>query len=414
MALHSLPSDMRLYRLLFLLSLLLPLQAVAQNLPIPALPFLEIPASPGINAIGGAGVAAQTPDPHAFLYNPAQLGIAALETQAAGTLYPAGSIEWLSVGDLSIGSTALQAGVDLRSNNIPLTVGIGLAQTALRFGDRVFVGEDGNALATYEPQDRYRALSLGAATTGAVRIGLGGTFRHITTTDQATYADNSLDVTRLSGVSFDMGVLVNADVTRLLGVSSADMFYPDLKVSIGYSQTNIGREIFYTGSPKASPMPRTARIGWSLSAGFDIPLQSNRLRLLQTDVSLQSEHLLVRQGPEGEYSYRRFLGDMNLFENGLLGRSSEIVTARNGIRFTLAETISFSRGHFDGWGFDNVSTRGTDIHLAGLLKIIGTLAGQDSLRMFAESYDVRFTRSTYFKGGPNESSFSGVTFLVRR
>ena len=54
-------------------------------------------------------------------------------------------------------------------------MGVGLGETALRFGERTVVSQTGDAQATYEPVDRYRALALGAATTGPVRLGLGAT-----------------------------------------------------------------------------------------------------------------------------------------------------------------------------------------------------------------------------------------------
>ena len=408
------PLSMRTVWVILSLSLLLPAQVAAQNLPITALPFLEIPASPAINALGGAGVALTSGDPHAFLYNPAQLGISARDNQAAGTLYPAGSTDWLSVGDLSVGSTALSAGVDLRSLGVPLVAGIGLAQTALQFSERVVVDDVGEAVASYQPRDRYRALSMGLATTGAARIGIGTTIRHVSSTDRASMDNEGVSVSNVRGITVDVGVLAEADVARLLGSATIGRLQPSLSVAVGYAQSNIGGTVAYSGQFAASALPRTARLGWSASGGVGVPLTVTSLQIAEVDVSVQAEHLLVRENGVADYSYEPFLGELNVIDNGLLGRGSSTVTGRHGYRIAFLESFAVSRGGFDGWGFDDVKTRGMEFRLAGPLKLLGELTGNSRLSSFADRFDVRFTRSVYFSGMPNESTFNGISFVVKR
>ncbi len=396
------------------LSLLLPIQVAAQNLPITALPFLDIPSSPAINAMGGAGVALPSSDPHAFLYNPAHLGIAARDTRAAGTLYPGGSTDWLAIGDLSVGSTALSAGVDFRPLGVPLVAGIGLGQTTLHFSDLVVVNELGEAVASYQPRDMYRALSLGVATAGAARVGIGTTVRYVTTTDRASLENESLAVSSLRGFTFDLGVLAEADITRLLGHPSFWRIQPTLSVAMGYAQSNIGGTVAYSGQFAASALPRTARLGWSASGGLAFPLKMTSMQFVQADFSVQAEHLLVRENGVADYSYEPFLGGLNVIRNGLLGQGSATVTARHGYRIAFLESFAISRGGFDGWGFDDVKTRGMEIRLAGPLKIISEITRNTRLANLANRYDVRITRSVYFYGGLNESTFNGISFVVKR
>lgn len=396
------------------LSLLLPIPVAAQNLPITALPFLEIPSSPGISAMGGAGVALPSADPHAFLYNPAQLGIAARDTRAAGTLYPGGSTDWLSIGDLTVGSTALSAGMDLRPLGVPLVAGIGLGQTALQFSERVLVDDVGEAVGAYQPRDRYRALSLGVATAGAARVGIGTTVRYVSSTDRASIENERLAVSEVRGLTFDIGMLGEADIARLLGHPAIGRIQPSLTVAVGYAQSNMGGTVGYSGQYGRSALPRIARLGWSASGGFAIPLKTMTMQFVQADVSIQAEHLLVRENGPADYSYEAFLGDLDVIENGLLGRGSDSVTGRHGYRIAFLESFAFSRGGFDGWGFDDVKTSGMEFRLAGPLKILGELTGNARLTEMAGRYDVRFTRSVYFDGDMNESTFNGVSFVVKR
>ncbi len=405
---------MRTTWILLSLSLLIPFQVAAQNLPITALPFLEIPPSPSLNAMGSAGVALPSDDPHAFLYNPAQLGIAARDTRAAGTLYPGGATDWLAIGDLTVGSTALFAGVDLAPLGVPLVAGIGLGQTALNFSERIFVDDAGQTIASYQPRDRYHALSVGVATAGAARIGIGTTARYISSTDRARMENDELAVSSLRGFTFDAGVLAEADISRILGQPSIGSVQPTFSVAAGYSQSSIGGTIAYTGQFSSSALPRTARLGWSASGGLTMPLETTSLQFVQADVSMQAEHLLVRENEDYSFSYAALLGDINMIDNGLLGRGSDTVTGRHGYRVSFLETFALARGGFDGWGFQDVKTRGVEFHLAGPLKILGEVTGNARLADLASRYDVRFSHSVYFHGESNESTFNGISFVVKR
>lgn len=410
----SLPSSMRVAWKFLALTLLLPFQVAAQNLPITALPFLDIPSSPAVNAMGGAGVALPSSDAHAFLYNPAQLGISGRDIKAAGTLYPGGSTDWLAIGDLTLGSTALSAGVDLRPKGVPVVAGVGLAQTALNFSDRLVVDDTGQAVASYQPRDRYRALSLGVATAGAARVGIGSTARFITSTDRAIVENERLSVSNLRGFTFDVGVLAEADFARMLGHPSIGGIRPTLSVAAGYAQSNIGGTVAYSGQFAASALPRMARLGWSASGGLAMPLETTTLNFVEGDVSVQAEHLLVRENGVANYTYEPFLGDLDVIDNGLHGRGSATVTGRRGFRIAFIESLAISRGDFDGWGFTEVKTRGIEFRLAGPLKIVGEITGNAGIAALANHYDVRFTRSVYFQGEANESTFSGVSFVVKR
>lgn len=391
--------------------------AGAQNLPITALPFLEISPSPGINGVGGAGVALVKPDAHGFLYNPAHLGLAARDARALSAFYPAGSTDWLAFDGLTLGSAALAVGFDARVAGLPLTVGAGLAQTALRFGEHVAVDEQGAPLGAYEPVDRYRALAVGAGTTGAVRVGFGAAARHVTSTDRVRVEGEQLSTTSVWGFTFDLGLLAEADVTRLLGrprLGGALGLQPSLAVSAGYAQTNLSGEVAYSGSP-ALPLPRTARLGWSASAGLDLPTDVGALRLVEGTLAVQAEHSLVRREDlTGRYRYRAFVGDLHVFEHGFLGHGNAVVTGRHGWQLSVAETFALSRGSFDGWGFFDAQTHAVEARLAGPLKGAALLTGSGRLAEFARRFDLRLTHAVVFSGDAQESTFDGLTFVVRR
>src|SRR5690606_24681300 len=127
-----------------------------------------------------------------------------------------------------------------RVAGVPLSVGIGLGETVLRFGERVAVNGRGEAQGAYRPMDRYRALALGVATTGAARVGLGATVRHVTSTDAILLRDDGVATTNVWGFTFDAGLLAEADVARLLGRPTLGPLHPALTVAAGYAQVNLG------------------------------------------------------------------------------------------------------------------------------------------------------------------------------
>src|SRR5690606_18613615 len=134
--------------------------------------------------------------------------------RALSALYPGGFTDWLAHDELALGSTALAVGFDARVAGLPLAVGVGLGQTALRFGERVAVDERGAALGSYEPVDRYRALALGAATTGAVPAAVGAPVPHVTSTARVLVASAGVRTEDIWGLPSDLGLLAEAAAAR--------------------------------------------------------------------------------------------------------------------------------------------------------------------------------------------------------
>jgi hypothetical protein len=247
-----------------------------------------------------------------------------------------------------------------------------------------------------------------------VRVGVGTAVRHVTSTDRVVVKGRGLETTDVWGFTFDLGLLAEADVARLAGRPRLGPVEPVFTVSAGYAQTNVGGEVAYSGAP-AMPLPRTARLGWSTRVGLDVPTPAGRLRLAEGTLTVQAEHSLVRRGNlPGRYAYRPLIGSLDLFENAFLGRGNAVVTGRHGWQLALAETVALSGGRFDGWGFTNVRTHGVEVQLAGPLKGAALLTGSSRLAELARRFDLRLTHAVVFSGEEHESTFDGLTLVVRR
>ncbi|HLA64161.1 MAG TPA: hypothetical protein VK610_07015, partial [Rhodothermales bacterium] len=382
--------------------------------PVPAaLAFLDLAPAPAALGFGDATVALPTADAQVALANPALLGLVGRDLTAATSAGP-GTADWRGYGDITLRGVAQMVGASVRPFGMPLSVGASYTRAAMGYGTQTIAGTE----ATYRPTDRYDALSLGAATTGAVRVAFGATGRYVSSTDRAVARDDgAADVNAVRGVTMDLGVAVSADAMQLAGrpqftLPVVGRLRPALEATVGYTQAHLGGRVRYTGGDWL-PLPRTARAGWSVTAGIDRPLgDAGTLRLVSLDLARQAESRLVHETPEG-YGYSILTGDMGAAD-ALLGRGDALVTGRRGLRVALLETVALSYGVFGGGGFDNQRAHAVELRLAGPLKAAAALTGNDALARTARRLDLRWTRATTFVGTPNETTVSGFSLVVRR
>ena len=376
----SLPGRLALAALLAALAL----PARAQT----ALPFLEIVPT----ELGAAGVA--RPDVQTFVQNPALLGLMAADTRLAVSGTPLAG--WL--GEFSHGAGTAVAGAQVG----PVSVGLGLAQGTLR-GETRTLG-DGTV---FTPGDRYRALGLGVATQGAVRLAAGATGRAIATSDAPTWTGERYRTATLYGASLDLGLAAEADVTRLAGAPRLGPLAPDVQLRAGYGQTHISGHVRYAGF-EASPLPRTAALGWSARAGLDLPLRARAVRLVDLEASFQAERSLVRAD-----DYAPLLGGLSPLA-ALGGTGDADTVGRRGARVVLGETLALGAGRYDGWGYDGVQTRSAELRAGGALSLIAALADRPELDALARRTDLRLGRVSTFVGTPEETARTQFTLVLTR
>ena len=381
--------------LLVALCLAIPSSAQSDvSLPVTALPMLEVPA---VVEMGGASVGRSGSDPRLGLQNPAAFGMMARDV--AQSIGGAPSATWY--GENRYGAGAAMWG--LRSER--LAAGLAVSQGALQGADRTL--GDGTP---YTPADRFRSLSLGVATTGALRGGVGVTGRYVTATDVPVWTGTTYRTGQLRGASLDLGAQAQADVAALAGSPTIGMLRPTLDVTVGYAQTNISGAIRYSGFDR-QPLPRTAAAGWSVRAGLDLPVASGAVRLVEIEAAVSGERSLVRQSA-GTTSYAVLSNGMDVW-SAATGAGDEATTGRRGLQITLGETVVVSTGRFDGWGYSGVQTRGWELRTAGLSRALAR-AVPSVLAPILQRTDVRVGRSTVWAGTDNAASRTTLSLVVTR
>ncbi|MEJ2507174.1 MAG: hypothetical protein P8Y81_13020 [Ignavibacteriaceae bacterium] len=374
-----------------------------------ALPFLQYPVSPSLNGMGATGTSLPTDDPFGFLYNPAQLGFTGRESNLSFSIYPS-SVDFFPGISAEVNAYALNLGYNFEDLiHFPLTVGFGFARPELSFGQ--YNVESGNG--TYEPGDYYHTYSIGAGIDYCVQFSAGLTYKNVTSIISSL--PNSTGKVDL----FDFGFLLNVPVVSIIDKNPSVQFLrnvpatPFLNLSFGYSQLNIGDEIYYFDPQQADPVPRTARLGYGLSTGVDLKIKDNSVRALSFNFTVDAADILVKRDTLGSTSYQSGFGDISIGDNIINIKGDANVLNHSGVKIDLVETISFLWGKYSGRYFKGImQTSGYEIRAKGLFKLIETLEPDPAVKFISDHFDIRYYNSTYNKNTTAENKFSGIAVFM--
>lgn len=349
--------------------------------------FLRIPPSPALNAMGASGVALPNDDPLGFYHNPSQLGHAGKETNLALQLYPS-RIDWLpsfGLKDLNFKSTALTLGYGFgeESKFSRLSLGFGYMNGEINYGRNVYVNTAGEPIAEWSSREYYHAVGIGAALDYHLDFNLGLTYKNISSKlFPNVFVEEQFISGKANENAVDIGFLITAPVLKSVTKRSHDSnsFSPYLIVSIGYALTNIGGKVVYAVKSQADPLPRAASVGYAITSGLDLKLGESWLRAVSVDWSSEANDLLIRRKSNEDIAYQGITGDINIWKNVILGKSSNKVENHHGIRFQFLEFVGLSLGRFNGPGWNPVTTEGYSLILRGLLQILNMATGFEGFR----------------------------------
>jgi len=369
-------------------------RAQETEVPVTALPFLGLPA---VAEAGGATVGRTTDDPRAALQNPAVAALAARDAAVATGGAPVDA--WFGESRYGVAASAWH----LRRGALAASV-VASAGT-MRGADRTL--GDGTV---YAPADRFRGLSLAVGTTGDVRVAAGVTGRYVTSTDVPVWTGDAYETGAKRGATFDGGVAASANVAALAGRPMVAGLRPALDVTAGYAQTNVSGGIRYAGFGTQA-LPRLGALGWSATAGVDLPTRAGTLRLVEAEVARSAERLLVEeQGVTTRYA--ALIGGMPVGAP-LAGAGDARTVGRAGLRLAVAETIAFSWGRFEGWGYAPSRITGWEVRTAGAARAVAGLTSSPVLDALART-DLRVGRTTVWAGTENAETRTTLTLVIGR
>ena len=362
-----------------------------------AIPFLVFPLSPSLNAMGATGTSIPTDDPYGFLFNPAQLGHTSQSTNLSFIFYPS-KVNFESIDKLKLTGIALNLGYNFKNLvGIPLSIGFGFSNPELNFGE--LFGNTG-------AKDFYNAYSFGIGVDYFVQFNAGVTYKDITSilpNQPIPIGEENGDV-KTEGNTIDYGLLLNIPVIKLiddkLSINIIDNIpiKPSFNFSAGYSQSNIGDEVYYIDSAQSDPLPRTARLGYGISLGLDFLIDGSLFGFIKFEFSVDAEDILIERDMFG-FEYQNGIGDIDIGRNIIQIKGDDKVVSRSGYRIYLMETLAITNGKFSGKGYNLSTTTGIEIRSTGLLKMLSKYSSSKAFEFIANHFDLRYYRTTY---SPNE------------
>lgn len=373
-----------------------------------AVPFLVLPLSPSLNAMGATGTSIPTADPYGFLFNPAQLGHTSQTTNISYIFYPS-KVNWLGWDGLELKSTALNLGYNFKNLvGIPLSIGFGFSNPELNF----------EGLGISGAKDNYNAYSFGIGVDYFVQFNVGITFKDVTSNLGILPIGSEGDNLIAEANTIDYGFLLNIPVIKLIddklsfNIINNIPIKPSFNFSTGYSQSNIGDEIYYRDPVQSDPLPRTARLGYGIALGLDFVIDESPFSFIKFEFSVDAEDILIERDVS-DFEYQNGIGDINIGRNIIQIKGDDKVISHSGYRIYLLETLAITNGKFSGRGFKLSSTNGIEIRATGLLKMLGKYSSSKVFEFIAKHFDLRYYRTTY---SPNEfeTEMDGIALFISR
>lgn len=364
--------------------------------------FLLFPTTPLSNGMGGTGVACEDSDPLAQGINPALLGVAARSGGFSFGFYPGGINIYKPISYSNYGASY---GHNFSGSNSQFALGGGYLYSEIDLGVFTRTNENGQVIGVFNSKEWAHSISLGASYEYWAVFGFGLTYKNITS--KLVPITTGTGIASASASAFDIGLFVKAPVLPPFEL------FKDVKmsgnISAGYTLSNLGGELSYKS--ESDPLPRSARIGYNLNIGFDVPVKSTQFRVLDMNFTGQADDLLVIRDASG-WVYQSAMGDIDIWNNLITLKSSTGLTVRHGWKFELFETLLV---YFGGNKFgaseditDEFSTFGYGFKAGGLAKVLGAYTESKALNYFADHFDLVFHAGNYDNDGTSGYKYDFV------
>jgi len=387
-----------------------------------AIQMLYFNPSPKLNGLGMAGTSSPNEDPAGFYYNPAQLGYISQTNNISFQEYPAG-VSWLNnyLGDYKYRNTSFNIGYNFNKllNGLNLSAGFGYIHSKFDYGNYlVYPNGDRMTYNTVDNYDQYNAYGFGVGLDYFVQFNIGITYKKISSQIGA-YLESDIPTALQANVSaFDYGLLLIVPVSKLV-IPNFQFFLlgdipssPYLNFSFGCSKLNVGDEIYYVDPKQSEPLPRVARLGYTISTGLNVKLNNSILRALGYDFTVDADDYLVETDTViYAHSYHNFLGDIKIGRNLLGLKSDDNVVIHIGHNISLFETVSFQIGRFDGRSYYDKQTSGLGIQSKGIFTLLKNYTKDKNFNFIADHLDIQYYTTKLFLNERQETKFEGINII---
>jgi len=180
---------------------------------------------------------------------------------------------------------------------------------------------------------------------------------------------------------------------------------------LGYSRSNNGSEVKYNDLIPPRPLPRMARLGYSLTAGLGISVKDTPIQVFEGYWSVEANDILVEEDGNS-FSYQGLLGDIDISKNIIKAQGDEKVITRIGYGIELFETIYLAGGLYEGAIYSETHTFGYGIRTKGIFRFFRTKYTKNWLSFIVDNMDFQFYSSTYTFVPEKEVEFHGIIVSI--
>lgn len=407
---------------------------------------MVVPVSAEANGMGDIGASIPSSDAMATIANPAQLGMFSLSGIFNASSYVTQG-PWRkainnSWPDYSLYASAANVGVNLgKYFNLPMgcSIGIGYSNVYFDEGSPSWYSYNNKVLvylgASPEWQ-RQQNYTIGVGFNWLVKLGLGYTFQNVNA-ESGGYYDSTSGIYSLPGKTsaHSFGVLLQIPVENIASriANRQIVLLPDLQpifdINLGYARRNIGDAwVQFGGNSYSGVVPRSATLGLNLKLGLRTTVRDKEWNLFSVTLAREAEEVLIdfnrfSQNPFSA-NYMSGLGEIEPFNNLVLGRENGYVDVRSGWQVQFGELI-YVRGGSDGGGWTYIingayHTFGVGAASSGLIKLLGFFHivnfQKGPFAFVVDHLDLQYNYSRYSSTedpAMNGTTFQAVNLVVR-
>jgi len=363
-----------------------------------AVPFLTFQQSPFLQGAGQIGAAIISEDPLGFYYNPAVLGITA-KSNHLSSFFLSNKVDWLGVGKVYLNSYGFNLGYNF-NNELPISIGVGFIHNNFDF--------------QLNENDSFDGLSVGASLNYTISLALGVSIKKFNSSISNNINGPAIH-SEASGTAFDIGSIVNVPISEMLFTSykidldQTAFITPNLNLTLGVSINNLGSKISYIDPAQADPIPRTARLGYSILLGSKLHFNKSTINFINYTFAAEASDLLV----DRNMAYKSWLGDINIGENLFKLKTESSTVVHKAHIFDFFETVKFSVGRFNSEGYYNVKTSALVVSTSGLFKLLTQTNNNSFLGFVVNHLGIEYTQSKIFIDQPIETEYRGFSIFLK-
>jgi hypothetical protein len=387
-----------------------------------AVPFLLISPYAEANGMGEASVAVITDDPLASIVNPAHLGM-----QIGNGRFSVGfnHSDWLpgfDIKNLYYRTYAINAGIalnELLDITPVLTLGAGYSRVHINLGEHTLTSPIGpEPIGTFNHYETSDQFTISAGFDYLIKASAGISFKQIHSKLGTHLTAQEMIGGEARVSSYDYGVLVRIPVIGGMSLirdeplRAGESFFPYFDVNFGFAFNNMGdKKVSYIDGEFADPLPRYARIGMGLEAGFEYELDNVTLKPISLTLTREANDILVKRLPprtwesvvtHPDWEYRSGMGDINFFDEIILGKTNPETIMKTGWELGVLEIVYVRGGRFrEAYhrGNRNFTTSGYSVRFGGIAKLLrstdATPANNGVMEFILNHLDIRYNYSKY-------------------